>query len=435
MNSGAAFADPGFNLYGYNERNELTDSERYLGMSFDDNSQPVSSEDRAYGYDNIGNRTEAAGWDSEQSIAMQLTYTANQVNQYDLISANIGADETPVYDDDGNMTGYEGMNYTYNAENRLVSVEPQSPVVGDIRVDFTYDFMGRRVAKNIARYDATLKAQLETRNLFLYDGWNLIQEITQNSELGAQNSSFYVWGLDLSQSMQGAGGVGGLLARVSGGASHTYTYDANGNVGQLIDGGANIAAHYEYDPYGNTIKAVGSLAEGNPYRFSTKYFDVETELYYYGIRYYSPELGRWLTMDPIGERGGLNLYGFIGNNVSNSVDLFGLVLYAFDGTGNNDRNVAKGYYTHVHTLWKDYEGREKFYTKGVGSDWYSFIHGGLHGLGGQSRLEKAYKKFLQDYKEQVANGAPIDDIDIIGFSRGAALARAFVNLLSSGDII
>ena len=58
---------------------------------------------------------------------------------------------------------------------------------------------------------------------------------------------------------------------------------------------------------------------------STKYFDDETELVYYGYRYYSPEMGRWGSRDPIGEWGGLNLYGFVGNGPMGSVDTLGLI--------------------------------------------------------------------------------------------------------------
>jgi RHS repeat-associated protein len=65
-------------------------------------------------------------------------------------------------------------------------------------------------------------------------------------------------------------------------------------------------------------------AQNNPFRFSTKYVDAETGLYYYGYRYYSVELGRWWTRDPIGERGGFNLYGFVRNNGVNAVDILGL---------------------------------------------------------------------------------------------------------------
>ncbi len=58
-------------------------------------------------------------------------------------------------------------------------------------------------------------------------------------------------------------------------------------------------------------------------RYSTKYFDVETGLYYYGYRYYLTELGRWLTRDPLGEAGGPNLYGFVYNDPMNWVDPYG----------------------------------------------------------------------------------------------------------------
>jgi RHS repeat-associated protein len=102
-----------------------------------------------------------------------------------------------------------------------------------------------------------------------------------------------------------------------------YFYDGNGNVGQLVDDGANIASHYEYDPFGNNIMSSDNMAVGNPYGFSTKYFDNEYDLYYYGYRYYLPELGRWMNSDPIGENGGINLYEFVLNNPANQVDPFG----------------------------------------------------------------------------------------------------------------
>jgi RHS repeat-associated protein len=140
----------------------------------------------------------------------------------------------------------------------------------------------------------------------------------------AQASRYYVWGLDLSQSLQGAGGVGGLLAKVEGTTTHHFLHDGNGNVGQMINAsGGAIDAHYEYDPYGNTIVATGSAAATNSYRFSTKYLDNESNLYYYGYRYYDPTTGRWLSRDPIEEEGGLNLYIFVLNNPINHWDYLG----------------------------------------------------------------------------------------------------------------
>lgn len=128
----------------------------------------------------------------------------------------------------------------------------------------------------------------------------------------------YAWGHDLSGSMQGTGGVGGLLA-VSGeeppGDPVFYpTFDGNGNVSEYLDAGESPVAHYVYDPFGNTAFSTGTKAGDFVHRFSTKFLDAETGLYYYGYRYYDPVTGRWPSRDPIGEEGGVNLYVFVFNS-------------------------------------------------------------------------------------------------------------------------
>jgi RHS repeat-associated protein len=149
-------------------------------------------------------------------------------------------------------------------------------------------------------------------------------------------------GRDLSGSLEGAGGIGGLLAiqdanGTTTGENHesddlryVYFYDANGNVGQVIDlaassASASIKAHYEYDAYGKILVQSGSYAAANPYRFSTKPWDDETGLGYWGERYYDPRLGRWINHDPIGELGGKNLYRYASNAPVNRIDARGTV--------------------------------------------------------------------------------------------------------------
>jgi len=68
-------------------------------------------------------------------------------------------------------------------------------------------------------------------------------------------------------------------------------------------------------------ESTGPMADVFPHRFSTKYYDAETDLYYYGYRYYSPSLGRWISRDPIEEQGGMNLFVFVTINL-----LFALIL-------------------------------------------------------------------------------------------------------------
>ncbi|MCP4124615.1 MAG: RHS repeat-associated core domain-containing protein [Bacteroidetes bacterium] len=139
-------------------------------------------------------------------------------------------------------------------------------------------------------------------------------------------------GPDLSQSLQGAGGIGGLLGMIDSGADkqYVYCYDGNGNVGQVLDADdGGVGAHYEYDAFGTLSSFYGDLAEGNCFRFSTKYFDGEIGLYYYGFRYYSVDLGRWLNRDPIGEDGGFNLYAFAWNNGITFIDPVGKQNYGY----------------------------------------------------------------------------------------------------------
>jgi len=186
-------------------------------------------------------------------------------------------------------------------------------------VEFIYDYMGRRVQKKVYSFISDLWS-LTSDTLFIYDGWNVIQQMNGTGEV----QKAYVYGMDLSQSLQGAGGVGGLLSVVDSGDAYDYLYDANGNVGQLVNAlDGSIAAHYEYDPFGILLKSSGSMADENPFRFSTKYYDVETDIYYYGYRYYSTSLGRWINRDPLEEGVGINLYAFGGNSPVNGIDPLG----------------------------------------------------------------------------------------------------------------
>jgi RHS repeat-associated protein len=104
------------------------------------------------------------------------------------------------------------------------------------------------------------------------------------------------------------------------------SYHGNGNVAGLASGSdGSINAVYEYGPFGEGIRVTSSLAKTNlTIRFSTKYMDDESELAYYGYRYYKLSMGIWIRRDSAGERGGLNLYGFCRNSPIESIDVLGL---------------------------------------------------------------------------------------------------------------
>jgi RHS repeat-associated protein len=131
--------------------------------------------------------------------------------------------------------------------------------------------------------------------------------------------------------------------------------DANGNVTDLVNTDGNVVGHYEYSPYGEVIPATGAEAQNNKLRFSTKYWDDETHLGYWGYRYFSANLSKWINRDPIGEVGGKNLYIAFKNATINVVDQFGLepdritqdeVTYEFPDEEtiivNRSRSIDKG---------------------------------------------------------------------------------------------
>jgi RHS repeat-associated protein len=133
-------------------------------------------------------------------------------------------------------------------------------------------------------------------------------------------------------SFEGAGGIGGLLARTAHASTSPYQpstsafyhADGNGNVTYLLNQDRSHGASYRYDPYGRQTTSTGPLASANLMRFSSKPWHDHSASYYYGYRFYLPELQRWLNRDPIGEEGGINLYGFVNNAPTHTIDLFGL---------------------------------------------------------------------------------------------------------------
>ncbi len=284
-------------------------------------------------------------------------FTSVTVAATDLIttSGKIFTPESPItleYDDYGNLTEDGRWKYEWSAENQLVKMYTRDEVVTDLSatsfqpqtIEFQYDELGRRISKDV--YDGLFvqgqaDPPLSSSTVFLYDGWNLIAEVDDS---GASNEVIrtYTWGLDLSGSEQGAGGVGGLLMVHEDLNTHFVAMDGNGNVSALTDG-ATVTAEYEYGPFGEVLKVLGEIGNEMPIRFSSKYQDFETGLVYYGFRYYSPVLGRWINRDPISENGGINLYNFIKNSSIINYDILGLFTYFFEGPGWSNKKEKELY--------------------------------------------------------------------------------------------
>ena len=236
-------------------------------------------------------------------------------------------------DADENLLSDRRWNYTWNAENRLIKVESRSdtPSSSWRRIEWTYDAVGRRIQQVTSIW--TNNAWFVVENLkFVSDPMLFGRHIV---ELNATNNTpvrSYVWGLDLSGTMDGAGGVSGLLwvtlHTASGPASgaHFTCYDGNGNIVALVNAAtSDITARYEYGPFGEPIRISGPVAAMNPFSFSTKRTDNTTDFVLYEYRIYNPTLGCWPNRDPIAERGGLNVNGCVENNPINRWDVLGMI--------------------------------------------------------------------------------------------------------------
>jgi len=214
--------------------------------------------------------------------------------------------ESFSYDADGNLINDGRFTYGWDGENRLTNITSLSsaPTGSKVKLNFAYDYQGRRIQKMVSTNNGSVYVP-EYTNDFLYDGWNLVGTLNPASSL----LQSFVWGSDLSGSLQGAGGVGGLLETIDYGVSTNFAaFDGNGNVAALVSAAdGTLTANYEYGPFGEPIRMTGLMARANPFRFSTKYDDDESDLLYYGYRYYKPSTGTWISRDPLTELGSITL--------------------------------------------------------------------------------------------------------------------------------
>jgi RHS repeat-associated protein len=232
--------------------------------------------------------------------------------------------EAFTYDDDGNLLSDGRWTYTWDGENNLVSMQAGAavPVEAKSKLEFSYDYARRRIQKKVYAWDVpTSTYTLQSVRKFVYDGSHLVAEL----DASFATLRTFTWGQDLGGGLQTIAGIGGLLLIVDGANTHQVFYDGTGNVAGLVNAATGVfSASYEYDPFGTILKSVGDYARQNPIKFSTKYTDEETDLVYYGFRYYQPDTGKWVGQDPIAEQGGVNLSAFNSNDPVNKVDALGL---------------------------------------------------------------------------------------------------------------
>jgi RHS repeat-associated protein len=136
---------------------------------------------------------------------------------------------------------------------------------------------------------------------------------------------------------------------------YTFGFDQAKNVTELFDSSGNIAAAYDHGPFGEDMASTGPAAALNPFRFSSEAWDSTLGLVQYTFRPLNPLDGRFISRDPIGEQGGLNLYGFVGNDPVNRTDYLGYCECGVSGFKMTNRGWTKNHDGYTFTFTIEYK--------------------------------------------------------------------------------
>jgi RHS repeat-associated protein len=242
----------------------------------------------------------------ERSVKIQpgtnvITITAQdaqnniRTNIYQVLVTN-EVNTTFVYDLDGNLTMTSNqqsvVTYEWDALSRLLKIHQP-----DRETQFAYDGLGRWVGITEKENNVTISDKR-----FLWAGNALAQERSANNEI---TKRFYSSGVQLANQQK-----------------YYYTRDHLGSIREVTDENGTVQARYDYDPYGHRTKLTGNFEAD--FGFTGHYFHQPSGLHLTRFRAYDANYARWLSRDPIGELGGINLYGYVGGNPINYYDPLGL---------------------------------------------------------------------------------------------------------------
>jgi RHS repeat-associated protein len=280
---------------GYDNADQLTTA------PVKNNSTNALIKQYTYGYDSASNRT------SETVATTTTTSTPNNVNE--ITSQSGGVTRTLTYDLNGSMTSDGGTRtFEWDGANRLVAINYTGFTT---RSEFTYDGLSR-VAKIVEKTGSTINS---TRK-FVWSGQEKLEFRDATDAVTQRN---YAQG------------------QYVGTTAYLYTRDHLGSIREMFTGGGTVVARYDYDPYGRSTTVLGTTP--TDFNFTGLYRHSKSNLDLATYRAYDPDLGRWLSRDPIGEQGGTNLYRYVHNDSVNAIDPLGLLDFRI-GEGASD-----------HTRW------------------------------------------------------------------------------------
>lgn len=393
--------------------------EAIFGYRYDDNGNRtryvINGRQFAYDYGRTSNRLDGVGhrltgWFPPLALRAPEGGARAQVE--------VGA---VAHSTTGDINRLDDLHFQRNANGQIEEVWR-----GNRRVArYVYNSRAQRIRKT--HFNA--RGQIHDDRLFLYEDGHLLAEVNGDGTILAQ----YLY-------------LGHHPAVVLAG-DQTYAIHTNhlGAPISVTDNEKRVVWRARYAPFGRALVDEDPDADGQsfhlPLRLPGQYEDIETGLHYNHHRYYDPDLGRYLSSDPLGLVAGLNTYTYADNDPINHIDPTGLILFAFDGTGNSDPPGEHSDITNVVRFRDSYRdpadiGRPYYYINGPGTDtpWEMERQPLLDGMSGESmpyRVEYMAEKFF-DYIDVLRWRKEYGfefDVDTVGFSRGAAAARIFVNMI------
>lgn len=262
-----------------------------------DTNDAIGKVGACYKYDDLNQLVEEEG---AETHTYQFDSIHNRIAKDDIASSynqlNQLIDSGYVYDADGRLVQTPSEKFAYDALDRLTAYTKDNNTT-----TYTYDSFNRRITKTTG-----------TRT------WKYLY--ADQNDIGCYHDDkmieFRVLGLG-----HGAE-IGAAVAIELKGKPYAPIHDLNGNVTTLITSEGKVADTYRYTAFGVEITKPKLQ---NPWKFSSKRQDQESSLTYFGRRYYSPCLGRWLTPDPLAYQAGPNLYAYVSNNPLTDIDLYGLI--------------------------------------------------------------------------------------------------------------
>lgn len=274
--------------YDYDRRNMRTErlaegaGKSWKGMEHDDIGRLVRAVGYTYAFDSQGR-----GLPGKPSAASP--------GKFDFVS------EFPGFDGAGRPTGDALWEYQWDQRGLLVGLNRRAGKARDPRVieetlRYEYDANRRRVRKVwTLKFNPSMKRpDFVEESRMLWDGSLPAMEERKRAGV-ALPRRWFVWGRDLGAHRESAGGIGGLVAIIEEGKRTLLPVDDGaGNIMAVVDGATGKAvAKYNYGPMGE-VEPVDGDVDACPFRYQTRHFDSDSELYYGQGLFYLPRMGRWL---------------------------------------------------------------------------------------------------------------------------------------------